>query len=373
MTLDALEYVQIRNGMRDRRAQLAHLQLVDPADMSRFNRLGAIASVQTLWTAAREEQQQLYRDLLGAERTARNYPFRSLRNAGAMLAAGSDWSVSTMDPMQIIQTGVTHLLIDQPDSPPWNPHERLDLLTMLEAYTVNTAYALRFDDCTGSLEAGKDASFAILDRNPFAHPVETFAQTRVIETCFRGEVVRRAGLGGLKHASGGVPSGDGQRQHLLGRQHVAERVRQRGQRRAVEVAVRYRAAIREIEIARRACVVDDDHRVAERHRIACRAGDACMRHQARDDQRVDTGRFQARIDVRRREHAHRRLLHHRVMRRRLQVRVKADAVAAVGEDWAVGRIDVLDVKHRHALAVGERDHALRVAQRARPPESAGGR
>ena len=127
--------------MRDRRAQLAHLQLVDPADMSRFNRLGAIASVQTLWTAAREEQQQLYRDLLGAERTARNYPFRSLRNAGAMLAAGSDWSVSTMDPMQIIQTGVTHLLIDQPDSPPWNPHERLDLLTMLEAYTVNTACA----------------------------------------------------------------------------------------------------------------------------------------------------------------------------------------------------------------------------------------
>nr|WP_244136611.1 amidohydrolase family protein [Burkholderia sp. BCC0405] len=67
-----------------------------------------------------------------------------------------------------------------------------DLLTMLEAYTVNTAYALRFDDCTGSLEAGKDASFAILDRNPFAHPVETFAQTRAIETCFRGEVVYAA-------------------------------------------------------------------------------------------------------------------------------------------------------------------------------------
>ncbi len=102
-----------------------------------------------------------------------------------MLAAGSDWSVSTMDPMQIIQTGITHLLIDQPDSPPWNPHERLDLLTMREAYTANTAYALRFDDCTGSLEAGKDASFAILDRNPFA-------QTRVIETCFRGEVVYAA-------------------------------------------------------------------------------------------------------------------------------------------------------------------------------------
>ncbi|MGU7770755.1 amidohydrolase [Burkholderia sp. MR1-5-21] len=189
MTLDALEYVQRRNGVRDRRAQLAHLQIVDPADMGRFNQLGAIASMQALWTAARPEQQQLYCDLLGPERTARNYPFRSLRNAGAMLAAGSDWSVSTMNPLPIIQTGVTHALIDQPGCPPWNPHERLDLLTMLEAYTVNAAYALRFDDYTGSLEAGKDASFAILDRNPFRHPVETFAQARVIETCFRGEVV----------------------------------------------------------------------------------------------------------------------------------------------------------------------------------------
>lgn len=115
-----------------------------------------------------------------------------MRDAGVMLAAGSDWPVSTMDPMQIIQTGVTHLPTDQPDSPPWNPHERLDLLTMLEAYTVNTAYALRFDDCTSSLEAGKDASFAILDRNPFALPVDTFAQTRVIETSLRGEIVYAA-------------------------------------------------------------------------------------------------------------------------------------------------------------------------------------
>ncbi|WP_239483182.1 amidohydrolase family protein [Burkholderia sp. MS455] len=177
---------------RDRRAQLAHLKLVDPADMSRFDRLGAIASAQTPWTAAREEQQQRYRDLLGNKRAARNCPFRSMRDAGVMLAAGSDWSVSTMDPMQIIQTGVTYLPTDQPDSPPWNPHERLDLLTMLEAYTVNTAYAPRFDDCTGSLEAGKDASFAILDRNPFAPPVETFAQTRAIEASLRGEIVYAA-------------------------------------------------------------------------------------------------------------------------------------------------------------------------------------
>jgi predicted amidohydrolase YtcJ len=157
--------------------------------MPRFAPLGAIASMQALWTAASPELQQLYRDLLGAERADRSYPFRSLRNAGAMLAGGSDWSVSTMNPLAIMQTGVTHIPIEQPELAPWNPDERLDLQTMLEAHTVNAAYALRFDDCTGSLEAGKDASFAILDRNPFRHPVDQVAQARVIETCFRGEVV----------------------------------------------------------------------------------------------------------------------------------------------------------------------------------------
>ena len=189
MALDALEYVQQRNGSRDRRAQFAHLQLVDPADMGRFHQLGAIASVQALWGAARPEQQQLYADLFGAERAARNYPFRSLRNAGALLAAGSDWSVTTMDPLQIIQTGVTRVLVDEPGGAPWIPDERLDLLTMLDAYTINAAYALRFEDCTGSLEPGKDASFTILDRNPLLYPVEQLTQAKVVQTCFRGEIV----------------------------------------------------------------------------------------------------------------------------------------------------------------------------------------
>jgi len=189
VTLDTLEYVQQQNGRRDRRAQLAHLQVVDPADMGRFHQLGAIASMQALWTAATPELQQIYRELFGAERTARNYPFRSLRNAGAMLAGGSDWCVSTMNPLPIMQTGITHREIGNPDSQPWNPDERLDLPTMLEAHTVNAAYALRFDGQAGSLEVGKDASFAILDRNPLCHPVEQLHEARVVETCFRGEIV----------------------------------------------------------------------------------------------------------------------------------------------------------------------------------------
>lgn len=165
MALDALESVRQTLGVRDRRAQLAHLQLVDAHDMPRFRPLGAIASVQTLWTAASQEQQQLYNKLLGPERVARNYPFRSLRNAGAMLAGGSDWSVSTMNPLAIMQTGVSHVEIEQPGTAAWNPDERLDFQVMLEAHIVNSSYALRFDAFAGTLAVGKDASFTILDRN----------------------------------------------------------------------------------------------------------------------------------------------------------------------------------------------------------------
>ncbi|SCK25626.1 amidohydrolase [Vogesella sp. LIG4] len=189
MALDALEHVQRHNPARERRAQLAHVQLIDPADYGRFHQLGAIASVQCLWTAATPAQLQQFGELFGAERLARNYPFRSLRNAGAMLAGGSDWSVSSMNPLEIIETGVTHLPPGASDGEPWNPHERLDVLSLLEAHTVNAAWALRFDDCAGSLQAGKDASFSILDRNPLLCPVAQFSQARVVQTCFRGEVV----------------------------------------------------------------------------------------------------------------------------------------------------------------------------------------
>ena len=250
MTLDALEYVQIRNG-RDRRAQLAHLQLVDPADMSRFNRLGAIASdANAVDGRARGTAAAL-------SRPARRRAHRAQLSVPQPAQCGCDARgrlrlVGQHDGPDADHPDGRHALADRPARQPAVESAR----TPRPAHDARGLYGEPRMRCASTTVQVRsklaDASFAILDRNPFAHPVETFAQTRVIETCFRGEVVRRAGLGGLKHASGGVPSGDGQRQHLLGRQHVAERVRQRGQRRAVEVAVRYRAAIREIEIARRA-------------------------------------------------------------------------------------------------------------------------
>lgn len=188
MALDALEWAAKCNGPRDRRAQLAHLQLVHPDDMARFTPLGAIASVQALWTSAAPELQALYKEILGPERAAQSYPLRSLRNAGAMLAGGSDWPVSTMDPLAIMQTGVTHQPLDHPSAQPWNPDERLDLQVMLQAHTLNASHALRFDNCRGLLP-GHEANFLILDASLFDRPIKQLHQTQVLYTVFRGETV----------------------------------------------------------------------------------------------------------------------------------------------------------------------------------------
>jgi predicted amidohydrolase YtcJ len=105
-----------------------------------------------------------------------------------MLAGGSDWPVSTMDPLAIMQTGVTHLPTDHPEAEAWNPDERLDLQVMLQAHTVNASHALRFDDCRGLLP-GHEANFLILERSLFAQPIQQLHQTRVLCTVFRGEPV----------------------------------------------------------------------------------------------------------------------------------------------------------------------------------------
>ncbi len=93
--LDAVEAARRANGRRDNRHHLAHLQVVDAADVPRFRALGATATVQPLWAAHEPQMDELTIPFLGAERTARQYPFADLVAAGATLAAGSDWPVSS--------------------------------------------------------------------------------------------------------------------------------------------------------------------------------------------------------------------------------------------------------------------------------------
>ncbi|WP_225635105.1 amidohydrolase [Streptomyces solaniscabiei] len=191
--LDAVQAAREANGWRDTRHHLAHLQVVHPADVPRFRTLGATANLQMLWAAHEPQMDELTLPFLGAERGTRQYPFGDLLRAGATLAAGSDWPVSSPDPLQAIHVAVNRVAPEAPEGTPvFLPEQRLDLGTAVAAYTAGGAYANHLDDVTGSITVGKAADLVVLDRDPFAGPPEEIAATRVLETFVAGRRVHAA-------------------------------------------------------------------------------------------------------------------------------------------------------------------------------------
>ncbi|WP_020135148.1 amidohydrolase [Streptomyces sp. 351MFTsu5.1] len=191
--LDAVESARTANGWRDTRHHLAHLQVVHPHDVPRFRALGASANLQMLWAAHEPQMDELTLPFLGAERGARQYPFGDLLRAGATLAAGSDWPVSSPDPFQAIHVAVNRVSPGAPEgTPEFLPGQRLDLGTALAAYTAGSAHVNHLDDITGSITVGKSADLVVLDRDPFTAPPEEIAATRVLETFVEGRRVHTA-------------------------------------------------------------------------------------------------------------------------------------------------------------------------------------
>ncbi|MDX3800167.1 amidohydrolase [Streptomyces sp. AK04-3B] len=188
--LDAVEAARDANGLRDTRHHLAHLQVVHPDDVRRFRHLGATANLQMLWAAHEPQMDELTLPFLGPERGARQYPFGDLLRAGATLAAGSDWPVSSPDPLQAIHVAVNRRAPGAPrDTPAFLPGQRLDLGAALAAYTAGSAYVNGLDSLTGSIAVGKAADLVVLDRDPFQGPPEEIATTRALETFVDGERV----------------------------------------------------------------------------------------------------------------------------------------------------------------------------------------
>jgi len=126
---------------------------------------------------------------LTAERAGWQYPFASLARAGARLAFGSDWTVSTADPLLEMEVAVTRVPPSDRGAAPFLPAERLDLAAALDAFTAGSAHALRLEGQTGSIEPGKLADLAILDRDPFAHGAGPVGDARVLATLVEGEPV----------------------------------------------------------------------------------------------------------------------------------------------------------------------------------------
>jgi predicted amidohydrolase YtcJ len=187
--LDAFQAAAAANGRRDARHQIAHLQFVHPDDRPRFRRLGVVANAQPFWSCLDGYMRKLTLPFLAPERAGWQYPWASLRRAGAVLAFGSDWTVSTANPLEEIEVAVRRVDPGDPDGEPFLPDERVDLPAALDAFTSGSAYALRLEAETGSVTPGKLADLAVLDRDPFDPAAGPIAGARVLATLVEGEPV----------------------------------------------------------------------------------------------------------------------------------------------------------------------------------------
>jgi len=184
--LDMYEKAMTANGPRDRRWRIEHAQHLRPEDILRFGRLGLAASVQPAhlvddgcWAERK----------IGPGRARTTYAFRSLRDAGARLVFGSDWSVAPIDPLIGIQAAVTRRTKDGKNPGGWVPEEKVSVEDAVRAYTVNAAWAGFVEGERGTIEAGKLADLVVLDRDIFAIPAEEIAGVKVLMTVFDGRIV----------------------------------------------------------------------------------------------------------------------------------------------------------------------------------------
>ncbi len=191
MALDALAFARLHNGPRDARPIITHLELIDSTDIPRFAALGVIPSFQPLWAWADSYIRDLTEPVLGPVRSRWLYPIGSVARSGAALAAGSDWSVSTMNPFEAIQVAVTRRGPDAAAGPAWIPEELVDLPTMLRAYTIGGAYASGEEASNGTLEVGKAADLIVLDRDIHRIPLTDIHLVKVLLTLLDGRAVYR--------------------------------------------------------------------------------------------------------------------------------------------------------------------------------------
>jgi predicted amidohydrolase YtcJ len=186
--LDAVQAARAANGPSDHRHHIAHLQVVHPQDVPRFRELGVVANAQPYWAQMEPQMEELTLPFLGRDRAQLQYPFGDLLRSGAALAMGSDWSVTTANPLEEIEVAVTRVDPENRDNAPFLPEQALPLQVALAAFTAGSAY-VNHDHDGGSLAIGKRADLAVLDRNLFAASSGPVADAHVDLTVASGRVV----------------------------------------------------------------------------------------------------------------------------------------------------------------------------------------
>jgi len=185
-SLDAFAYARKHGVGANNRDQIAHLELIDPADFPRFKSLGVIANFQLLWAQRESYVAEATEAFIGPQRSKHLYPARSLLDAGAMLAGGSDWDVSSFDVFIAVEHAVTR------GDPVLLPEQAIPLQVALDSYTRNAAFALKQERTTGSLEPGKRADLIVIDRDVFTLEPRDIHTTKVLATYLDGQEVYSA-------------------------------------------------------------------------------------------------------------------------------------------------------------------------------------
>jgi len=188
-SLDSLELAREVNGVRDSRHHMSHIQLFDPEDIPRLEALSVVANFQPYWAWADKFITQLTMPKLGLERSNWLYPIKSILDTGAVVAFGSDWFVSSGNPLLGIETAVTRRDPLTNISDPFLESERISLADAIEAYTINSAYVNFIDDETGSIEEGKVADLIVLDKNLFELAPNEISDAQVLLTLLEGKPV----------------------------------------------------------------------------------------------------------------------------------------------------------------------------------------
>jgi predicted amidohydrolase YtcJ len=184
--LDLFERVAKRNGPKDRRFRIEHAQHLRPAEIPRFAAQGVIPSMQPYHAI---DDGRWADERLGRERNKGTYAFRSLLDAKARLAFGSDWDVAPLSPVTGVYAAVTRRTIDGKTPGGWVPEQKITVEEALRAYTSSAAWAAFEEKEKGSLEPGKLADFVILSADPLSVPPEALEKIAVETTVVGGRVV----------------------------------------------------------------------------------------------------------------------------------------------------------------------------------------
>ena len=178
-----------KNGPRDRRFRIEHAQHLRPSEIARFGQQKVIASMQPYHAA---DDGRWCDKRIGPERSKGTYAFRSLLNAGAVLAFGSDWTVAPLNPMEGLKAAVTRQTLDGKHPNGWIPEQKLTLDEAIHAFTVGSAYAEFADHVKGTLAPGKLADLVVLDRDLYKISPNDIDKARVLLTVMDGQVVWQA-------------------------------------------------------------------------------------------------------------------------------------------------------------------------------------